>query len=158
MTIEAQSVMHGIVAARANPAGQPSEDTEKMARRRFQNPEPKRLGKWWYLLLWQDEYAEGKRIRKRKRIRLAPATMPEREVKKIAVEFLRPLNQGLAPIGAAVGFADYVESVYKTTILPLMAKSTQSRYESVIKLHLTPAFGSMCMRDLTPLTLQKYFS
>jgi hypothetical protein len=58
--------------------------------------------------------------------------MPEREVKKIAVEFLRPLNQGLAPIGAAVGFEDYVETVYKTTILPLMAKSTQDRYTSVI--------------------------
>jgi integrase len=129
-----------------------------MARRRFQNPKPKRLGKWWYLLLWQDEYLSGKRIRKRKRIRLAPATMPEREVKKIAAEFLRPLNQGLAPIGAAVCFGDYVESVYKTTLLPLMAKSTQARYISVIKLYLNPAFGSKCMRDLTPLTLQQYFS
>lgn len=154
----AQPVEHGIVAVKANPAGQLSEDTEKMARRRFQDPKPKREGKWWYLLLWQDEYVQGKRIRKRKRIRLAPATMPEREVKKIAAEFLRPLNQGLAPIGAAVGFDDYVETVYKTTILPLMAKSTRSRYESVLKLHLKPAFGSMCMRDLTPLTLQKYFS
>lgn len=158
MNIEAQPVMRGIVAAKANPTGQLSEDTEKMARRRFQDPKPKREGKWWYLLLWQDEYVEGKRIRKRKRIRLAPATMPEREVKKIAAEFLRPPNQGLAPIGAAVGFEDYVETVYKTTILPLMAKSTQSRYISVIKLHLNPAFGSMCMRDLTPLTLQRYFS
>jgi integrase len=154
----AQPVMRGIVAVKANPAGQLSEDTEKMARRRFQDPTPKREGKWWYLLLWQDEYVEGKRIRKRKRIRLAPATMPEREVKKITAEFLRPLNQGLAPIGAAVGFEDYVETVYKTTNLPLMAKSTQSRYISVIKLHLNPAFGSMCMRDLTPLTLQRYFS
>ncbi len=158
MELFAQPVVRGIVAVKANPAGQLSEDTEKMARRRFQDPKPKREGKWWYLLLWQDEYVEGKRIRKRKRIRLAPATMPEREVKKIAAEFLRPLNQGLAPIGAAVGFEDYVETVYKTTILPLMAKSTQDRYTSVIKLHLNPAFGSMCMRDLTPLTLQKYFS
>jgi len=148
----------GIVAAETDPARQFSEDTEKMARRRFQNPEPKRVGKWWYLLLWQDEFLNGKRIRKRKRIRLAPATMPEREVKKIAAEFLRPLNQGLAPIGAAVGFADYVEAVYKTTLLPLMAKSTQARSTSVIKLYLNPAFGSKCMRDLTPLTLQQYFS
>lgn len=148
----------GIVAPKANPTGQLSEDTEKMARRRFQNPQPKREGNWWYLFLWQDEYFQGKRIRKRKRIRLAPATMPEREVKKIAAEFVRPLNQGLTPIGAAVNFDDYVESVYKTTLLPLMAKSTQSRYLSVIKLYLNPAFGPKCMRDLTPLTLQKFFS
>jgi integrase len=149
---------HDIVAAEANPTGQLSEDTEKMARRRFQNPQPKRVGKWWYLLLWQDEFLAGKRIRKRKRIRLAPATVPEREVKKIAAEYLRPLNQGLAPIGAAVGFGEYVETVYKSTLLPLMAKSTQSRYLSVIKIYLNPAFGSKCMRDLTPLTLQQYFS
>jgi integrase len=148
----------GIVAAKANPTGQLSEDTEKMARRRFQNPEPKRLGKCWYLLLWQDEVLAGKRVRKRKRIRLAPATMPEREVNKIAAELLRPLNQGLVPIGAAVAFEEYVESVYKSTLLPLMAKSTQFRSLSVIKNYLNPAFGSKCMRDLTPLTLQRYFS
>jgi len=148
----------GIVAAEANPAGQLSEDSEKMARRRFQNPKPKRLGRWWYLLLWQDEFLAGKRMRKRKRVRLAPATVPEREVKKIAAEFLRPLNQGLAPVGAAVGFGEYVETVYKSTLLPLMAKSTQARYTSVIKNYLNPAFGSKCMRDLTPLTLQQYFS
>lgn len=148
----------GIVAAEANPARQFSEDTEKMARRRFQAPEPTRVGKWWYVLLWQDEFLAGQRIRKRKRIRLAPATKPEREVKKIAAEFLRPLNQGLAPIGAAVSFEDYVAAIYKTTLLPLMAKSTQTRYTSVIKLYLNPAFGSKCMRDLTPLTLQQYFS
>jgi integrase len=147
-----------IVSSKANPARQLSEDTEKMARRRFQNPQPKRIGNWWYLLLWVDEFLSGRRIRKRKRTRLAPATMPEREVKKIAAEYLRPLNQGLAPIGAAVSFGEYVESIYKTTVLPLMAKSTQSRYLSVIKLYLNPAFESKCMRDLTPLTLQQFFS
>jgi len=158
MELFAQPVVHGIVAVKANPTGQLSEDTEKMARRRFQDPKPKRSGKWWYLLLWQDEFLAGKRVRKRKRIRLAPATMPEREVKKIAAEVLRPLNQGLAPIGAAVGFDEYVEAIYKSTLLPLMAKSTQARYLSVIKNYLNPAFGSKCMRDLTPLTLQQYFS
>ena len=153
------AALRGIVAAEASP-GRPvlGEDTEKMARRRFQNPEPKRLGKWWYLLIWQDEFLAGKRARRRKRVRLAPATMPEREVKKIAAEFLRPMNQGLAPIGAAVGFGEYVETIYKPTVLPLMAQSTRLRYESVIKLYLNPAFESKCMRDLTPLTLQQFCS
>jgi len=146
------------LATETSPARQFSEDTEKMARRRFQNPEPTRLGKWWYLLIWQDEFLAGKRVRRRKRVRLVPATMPEREVKKIAAEFLRPMNQGLAPIGAAVGFGEYVETIYRPTLLPLMAKSTQMRYESVIKLYLNPAFETKCMRDLTPLTLQQFFS
>src|SRR5579863_5724769 len=69
-------------------------DFERMARRRFQDPKPKRRGKWWCLLYWQDEFIDGRRTRKRIRIKLAPASMPEREVLKIAAEHLRPMNQG----------------------------------------------------------------
>jgi integrase len=129
-----------------------------MARRRFQDPVPKRSGRWWYLLFWQDVFANGKNTRKRKRHKLAPADLPEREAKKMAAEFLRPMNQGLAPVGSATKFEEYVETIYKTTLLPLMAKSTRDRYQGVIKNYLQPAFGSRCLRDLTPLTLQQYFS
>jgi len=122
-----------------------------MARRRFQDPKPQRLGKWWYLLCWQDEFEEGRRIRKRKRIKLAPATMPEREVRKIAAEILRPMNQGLISIGSGTKFEEFVEGVYKPTVLPLMSKTTQDRYASVLKNYLVPAFGQACLRDITPL-------
>ncbi len=129
-----------------------------MARRRFQDPVPRREGNWWYLLYWQDLFANGTSTRKRKRHKLAPAEIPEREAKKMAAEFLRPMNQGLAPIGSATTFEDYVDTIYKSTLLPLMAKSTRDRYDGVIKNYLKPAFGSKCLRDLTPLTLQQYFS
>ena len=42
--------------------------------------------------------------------------------------------------------------------MPLFASSTQQRYGSVIKIYLMPAFGDSCLRDLTPLVLQKYLS
>src|SRR5262252_2273485 len=71
---------HGILTGEANYGEPPRGDFEKMARRRFQDPRPSRLGKWWYLLTWQDEFIGGRRLRKRKRIKLAPATLPEREV------------------------------------------------------------------------------
>ncbi len=129
-----------------------------MARRRFQQPTPKRRGKWWTLLFWQDEFQNGRRIRKRKRVKIAPAILPEREAKKIAAEYLRPLNQGLETIGSATKFEDYVEGVYKPTVMPLFASSTQQRYGSVIKIYLIPTFGDSCLRDLTPLVLQKYLS
>lgn len=129
-----------------------------MARRRFQQPTPKRRGKWWTLLYWQDEFQHGRRTRKRQRVKIAPITLPEREAKKIAAEYLRPLNQGLETIGSATKFEDYVEGVYKPTVMPLLASSTQERYNSVIKIYLTPAFGEACLRDLTPLTVQKYLS
>src|SRR3990172_8326583 len=92
--------------------GEPSKGEEAMARRRFQDPKPKRSGKWWYLIVWQDEIENGRRIRKRKRIKLAPAAMLEREVKKVAVEALRPLNQGLITVGSATNVRDFVEGTY----------------------------------------------
>jgi integrase len=148
----------GIVLVEAD-FGTPSPvEVEQMARRRFQAPTPFREGHFWWLFHWQDEFADGKRIRKRKRSKLAPASMSEREVKKIAAEFLRPLNQGLVSVGSAIGFSEYVTNEYETTVLPLMAKATQDRYSGILENYLTPAFGKMCLRDLTPLTLQKYFS
>ena len=56
---------------------------EKMARRRHQKPVPFREGNFWYLRFWDAGLAGN---RKRKRIRLAPATMSAREVAKIAEE------------------------------------------------------------------------
>lgn len=129
-----------------------------MARRRFQDPTPFREGAFWWLLHWQDEFANGKRIRKRRRSKLAPASTCEREVKKIAAELLRPLNQGLVSVGSAISFNYYVQNEYEGAVLPLMAKATQDRYRGILENYLNPSFGKMCLRDLTPLTLQKYFT
>ena len=127
-------------------------------KRRFQEPQPIIEGRWWYLFYWQDQFINGRRVRRRQRHKLAPRSLGEREVKKLAAEFLRPLNQGLESIGGATPFMHYIETVYRPTILPLMAKSTRDRYDGVFTNHLEPAFGDAPLRDLTPLTLQKYFS
>jgi len=71
---------------------------------------------------------------------------------------LRPINQGLESIGSATLFSDYVLNTYNSTLLPLMAKSTRDRYSGIVNNYLIPAFGSRSLRDLTPLTLQQYFS
>jgi integrase len=133
-------------------------DFEAMAKRRFQDPQPKREGKFWYLLYWQDSFVEGLRTRKRQRKKIAPATMPEREVKKIAAEILRPINQGLISAGSAVTFNEYVQTEYLPTTLPQLSSSTQKCYRGVIGKYLLPSFGDLCLRDLTPRTLQRYFS
>jgi len=129
-----------------------------MARRRFQSPTPFREGRFWWLFHWNDEFTNGKRVRKRKRTKLAPASLSEREVKKIAAEFLRPLNQGLVTVGSAISFTEYVETVYENTVLPLMAKATQDRYRGILANYLRPTLGKSALRELTPLTLQRYFS
>lgn len=129
-----------------------------MARRRFQGPRPFKEGAFWWLLHWQDEVIGGKRTRKRKRTKLASAEMLEREVLKIAAETLRPLNQGLVTIGSATKLDDYVESEYKLAILPTFTARTQERYEGIIRNYLSPEFGQLALRELTPLRIQKYFS
>jgi integrase len=39
-----------------------------------------------------------------------------------------------------------------------MAKSTQGRYAGVIENYLKPHFGDLCLRDLTPLSIQRFLS
>jgi integrase len=152
------SAARDIVVVETN-SGEPSRgDFERMARRRFQDPKPVREGKWWYLLTWQDCVEKGRRVRKRKRIKLAPSTMSVREAQRVAAEMLRPLNQGLISPGAAVQFGEFIDSVYEPTVMPLLSSTTRSRSTSVIKVHLRPMFGDACLRDLGPLVIQRYLS
>lgn len=129
-----------------------------MARRRFQNPKPRKEGNWWVLYYWQDEFANGTRGRRKKRAKLAPATMREREVLKIASEFLRPINQGLVNVGSATTFNEFVDGTYIPVVMPQFAKSTQDRYNSVLKCYLKPQFGSLCLRDVTELAVDRFFA
>src|ERR1700730_17978903 len=147
----------GIVSVEAScDRPSPRGELEAMARRRFQDPQPALVGHWWQIRVYRDEYVNGRRIRKRKRIRLAPASMAVREVYKLKAEYLRPLNQSLISEGSATPFEGFVRSVYNITELPLKASSTQDRYRGIIERYLIPTFGSSCLRDLTGLTLQKY--
>jgi len=42
--------------------------------------------------------------------------------------------------------------------MPLLAKSTQGRYQGVIDNYIIPSFGRMCLRELSPKILQQYLS
>jgi integrase len=132
---------------------------ERMARRRYQDPTPGRRGVWWTLRFRRDEIVNGKLKRVRKEVRLGLiANLSERDARRLAAEHLRPLNQGLESIGSAVNFQHYVEKTYIQIAMPLLASSTQDRYQGVLDNYLLPAFGKLCLRDLTPMTLQRYFS
>ena len=129
-----------------------------MARRRFQDPTPQRRGDWWIIQVRQDVFVDGTIKRCNKRVRLAPAAMSEREVRKIAAEYLRPLNQGIQTIGSATNFTHYIQHTYFAVVIPLMAKSTSIRSVGILENYLIPAFGELSLRDLTPLLIQRYFS
>jgi integrase len=147
-----------IVESEANRSASSRGDFDAMARRRFQDPKPRKEGHFWVLYYWRDEFENGQRRRRKKREKLAPADVKEREVRKIAAEFLRPINQGLVPLGAATSFSEFVDGTYTPVVLPTMAKSTQDRYRGVIKNYLKPQFGNLSLRDITPLTIDRYFA
>ena len=148
----------GIVTPEANSSLPLKGDYGRMARRRFQKPKPFREGAWWWIFVRKDVFIESRPSRRKERVKLAPATMSEREVRKVADEYLRPMNQGLQSIGSATSFANYVNETYIPVVLPLMATSTRDRYRGIINNYLLPAFGEACLRDLGTLRLQRYFS
>jgi len=129
-----------------------------MAKRRFQNPQPEKLGRAWYIRVWEDVYTGRVRIRKRKRIKLADASKGLREVQKLAADKLRRLNSGLVQVGAGVNFMHFVENEYRTKYLPALAKPVRDCYESMINVHLDPTFGAGSLADLTRSSLQGYFA
>lgn len=147
-----------MVCAEANPGVPRLEELEAMARRRYQHPTPFKRGRWWYIRPLVEVLEAGHHERKQKRIRLAPAALSRREVQKIADEKLRPLNQGLESIGSAMQFAEYVSTQYRTLEMPLLAKSSRDRTEGIIRNYLEPTFGKLTLRDVTPATVQRYFS
>jgi integrase len=148
-----------IIRGKANIGAQVSpKEMERMAKRRFQDPRPKLRGDWWTIRVWRDQIIAGKHVRKQQRIRLAAGTVQEREVRKIAAEYLRPMNQGLECLGSATNFEHYIETIYKPVVKPLMATTSFDRTRGVLDNYLLPAFGRCCLRELTPLTLQTYFS
>src|SRR5690348_14219697 len=122
-----------------------------MARRRFQQPTPVKRGKWWTLRVWKDTFDNGKFTRGRKRVRLAPASMKAREVLRLVQKYLERINHSLAAVGSATNFNYYVERIYKPVVLARMAKTTKERYEGVINHYLSPAFGSLCLGDISAL-------
>jgi integrase len=61
-------------------------------------------------------------------------------------------------IGSATNLAHYVEHTYLAVMMPLFAKSTRDRTKGILENYLLPTFGGLTLRDLTPLTVQKYFS
>lgn len=135
-----------------------------MARRRFQNPKPVRRGDWWVIQRRRD-HNDGQRIfRVNERVKLVRIIAsngrptPEREARRIAAEYLRPLNQGLEVMGSVTGFLPYVEHTFVPLVMSTMASTTQERYRGIINNYLLPAFQRFCLRDLTRLAIQRYIS
>ena len=144
-----------IIRGEAIP-GSHRREFEAMAARRFQDPTPERSGGWWYIRVRQDVVEGSILTRKLKRIKVAPAKTPIRQVKRLVAEILRPMNQGLLTAGSAITFSKYVDTTYIPDTMRLLRKPTRDRYSGVIDGWLVPAFGAMPLSAMTFSALQGF--
>jgi integrase len=129
---------------------------DKMARRRYQKPTPKRRGNQWTILVREDVVEDGQRSRRLKRVPLGPAALTRAEAERLRDDYLAAINQAHVGIGGAILFRDFAR-VYERDVMPALASTTRERSASVFKNYLNPAFGDMMLRELTLEGLQGYF-
>ena len=129
-----------------------------MGKRRFQGPRPKKHGNWWTIVVRKNVFREGKLDRVRERVRLLPADRGEREARKQAAEYMRPINQGLSPAGGALDYQTFIDTVYLPIAKTILAKTTYGRSEGILEKYLLPVFGHLCLRELSTLTIQTYLA
>jgi integrase len=79
-----------------------------------------------------------------------------RQARKIADEFLRPLNLGKVTPFSALTFREFVEQYFVPNALPTLKVSTQGRYRRTLKTHLLPAFGNSRLSDIGNLNVQQF--
>lgn len=130
---------------------------EKMARRRYQKPTPKKRGEQWVILVREDVVEDGQRTRKVKRISLGPAALTRAEAERLRDDYLATVNQAHVGIGGAILFRDFAR-IYERDVLATLASTTRERTKSVLKIHLNPEFGGLMLRELTQELLQTYFA
>lgn len=105
-----------------------------------------------------DVFEGGRHRRSYKRIRLARvANTSERDARRLAAEYVRPMNQGLDTVGSATNFQHYVEKTYIPSVMPWFANTTRERYQGIIDNYLSPRFGKLCVRNLPPEILHCFF-
>jgi integrase len=129
---------------------------EKMARRRYQKPTPKRRGNQWTILVREDVVEDGQRDRVLRRVPLGPAALTKAEAERLRDDYLSSINQAHVGIGGAILFRDFAR-IYERDVIPTLASTTRERSEGVLKNYLNPAFGDLMLRELTLEGLQGYF-
>ena len=83
--------------------------------------------------------------------------MKRKEAEKKRSEILEAVNSHRMMASAHVKFRELAEQFEKLEV-PLLGFATRSRYESVIKVHLLPAFGEMRLADIDTRTIQEWLN
>jgi integrase len=102
--------------------------------------------------------ADGSRGRMHRSVVLgAVSDIPtRREARTLLEQRLRPLNQGTQRPQSTVRFKDFVESEWKTLVLPTLKLSTQHGYQVMLRNHVLPYFGDGRLCDIAKQDVQQF--
>jgi integrase len=151
------------ILANAEKQREPSRDGgwQEMARRRYQKGSIRKRGRRgpvWELLWREDVLGQDGRLHRRLCCKILGLVreLTLRQARKLAEEYLRPLNQGVLQPRHAITFQQFVETVFAPNALPTLKLSTQKRYRRTLNNHLLPAFGERRLCDIGTLDLQRF--
>lgn len=108
----------------------------------------------WYLKYREDVVEDGKVTRKLKTHRLADVDdycRTESDAKKLAADFLRPLNEGRLDARSTMTLTDFVEAKntgWLAYIEDEVRPATEHGYKQTWELYIKPQFGRMALRDI----------
>ena len=112
---------------------------------------------WWTVLVWKDVFLDGKQPGAENGSGLPLPRKASGKLLALSAESLRPMNQGLK------------RSVQRRTSTLCRQRISSShhadasddhegRYQGVLNNYLIPSFGALCLRDVTPMSVQRYLS
>lgn len=133
-----------------------------MARRRFQSGCLFKRGKRrkvWVARWRENVLLEDGQVRPLRRsvVLGAVADLPKKGDAQLRLdEYLRPVNQGTGRPEAFIAFGTFVETQWKTLVLPTFKRSTQHGYKNVLNTHLQPKWREWRLRDIERLAIQQW--
>ena len=80
--------------------------------------------------------------------------MTLRQVRKLAEDRLRPVNQGRMPPQSRMELRVFMERYFDPLFFPTLKRSTQNRYHQTLNTPLLPAFGKFRLCDIGTVDLQ----
>lgn len=135
-----------------------------MARRRFQTGTLSKLGKrrkvWvirWTEDVLRDDGTVG-RVRRAETIGTVADLPNRRDALAKMEERLREVNQGAQRPESGISFGAFVETQWKVLALPNFKASTQHGYNTVLRVHVLPAWRTWRLRDIERLAIQSWVS
>jgi len=105
----------------------------------------------WYVKYREDVIERGKAIRKLRTHRLADVNdfcRTPSEARKLAAEFLKPLNEGQLSAQSTVTLADFVRNNWLPSLESTVRPATRYGYKQTWGDYLEPRFGRMALRDI----------